>query len=67
MMPQSVSLVSAGVPCDKAERSKHIYLGFMYTGGRLGWHSNNKGLSWVRTTDLGAQTGLNTSLSQRSP
>ncbi len=45
--------------CDKTERSKHIYLGFMYTGGRPGIaYSNNKGQSWARIVDLGALTGI---------
>ena len=44
---------------EKASRSNHIYLGFMYSGGRPGIaYSNNKGQSWVRVTDLGAQTGI---------
>ena len=44
---------------EKANRSNHIYLGFMYTDGRPGIaYSNNKGLNWVRVTDLGAQTGI---------
>jgi hypothetical protein len=44
---------------EKAERSKHIYLGFMYADGRPGIaYSNNKGQSWVRTVDLGALTGI---------
>ena len=45
--------------CDKADRSNHIYLGFMYTDGRPGIaYSNNKGQNWVNVTDLGAQTGI---------
>jgi hypothetical protein len=48
-----VSWCPPGVQCDKVERSKHIYLGFMYTDGRPGVaYSNNKGQSWVRTVDL---------------
>jgi hypothetical protein len=47
------------IACDKAARSNHIYLGFMYTDGRPGVaYSNNKGQSWVNVTDLGAQAGI---------
>ncbi len=42
-------------PTEKANRSNHIYLGFMYKDGRPGIaYSNDKGVSWVRTVDLGA-------------
>ncbi|CAN5706339.1 hypothetical protein BH20VER1_BH20VER1_20630 [soil metagenome] len=44
---------------EKAARSNHIYLGFMYTDGRPGIaYSSNKGQSWVRVVDLGALTGI---------
>ena len=44
---------------EKAARSNHIYLGFMYADGRPGIaYSNNKGQNWVRVTDLGALTGI---------
>jgi hypothetical protein len=44
---------------EKAERSKHIYMGFMYTDGRPGIaYSNNKGVSWQRVVDLGALSGI---------
>jgi hypothetical protein len=57
--PPAKDVNGADVPCDKAERSKHIYLGFMYTDGRPGIaYSNNKGESWVRVTDLGALSGI---------
>jgi hypothetical protein len=57
--PPAKDANGADVACDKAERSKHIYLGFMYTNGRPGIaYSNNKGESWVRVTDLGALSGI---------
>jgi hypothetical protein len=46
-------------PEEKAERSKHIYLGFMYSDGRPGIaYSSNKGVSWDRVVDLGALSGI---------
>ena len=46
-------------PEEKTERSKHIYLGYMYTDGRPGIaYSNNKGETWARVVDLGALTGI---------
>ena len=54
-----ISWCPPGVACDKAERSKHIYLGFMYTDGRPGVAvSSNKGVSWDRVVDLGAISGI---------
>ena len=57
-----VSWCPGGMTCtaaEKAERSNHIYLGFMYTDGRPGIaYSNNKGQDWVRVVDLGALTGI---------
>lgn len=42
-------------PEEKAARSNHIYLGFMYSDGRPGVaYSNDKGLTWARVVDLGA-------------
>ncbi len=46
-------------PEEKANRSNHIYLGFMYDDGRPGVaYSNNKGQSWVRVVDIGALSGV---------
>ena len=54
-----VSWCPPGVACDKADRSNHIYLGFMYADGRPGVaYSNNKGQDWQRVVDLGAISGI---------
>jgi hypothetical protein len=46
-------------PAEKAARSNHIYMGFMYADGRPGIaYSNNKGQAWQRVVDLGALSGI---------
>ncbi|HEX8618185.1 MAG TPA: fibronectin type III domain-containing protein, partial [Thermoanaerobaculia bacterium] len=46
-------------PAEKAERSNHIYMGFMYADGRPGIaYSNNKGVGWQRVVDLGAISNI---------
>lgn len=49
-----------GIPCDKAERSKTIYLGFLYGGdSRPGIAvSHDKGVTWAPPVDLGARFGI---------
>ena len=46
-------------PAEKAARSNHIYMGFMYADGRPGIaYSSDKGVNWQRVVDLGALTDI---------